>query len=258
MPGLKKNMTNTLKKIGNALAIPLIISGLLLSSLSLMPLYASANEGNNRSISVPASPTVSITNGKTLVRGAKVTSVSGSTINATVTWGSATLNWTVNTDAATKYYNRLGNTGSFADIAAGDSVSFAGTISGNGLIVLATAVKDQTGSVTNATMSGKVQSTSTGALSLVLTKGKDEHNQSPTVTVQTNASTAITMNGTALPFASIQTGDKVKAAGLLSAEGSMLTATTLEITRPASINNGNFNQFIKDWFKGDRNKGKDD
>jgi hypothetical protein len=250
-------MTNTLQKIGNALAIPLIIGGLLLSSLSLMPLSASANEGNKTSLSTPASPTVSITNGKALVRGAKVTSVSGSTINATVTWGSSTLNWTVNTDSATKYYNRLGNTGAFADIATGDSISFAGTISGNGLIVLATAVKDQTGTVSNATISGKVSTINTGGLSFVMSKGKDEHSQSPTITVQTNAGTTITLNGAGLSFASIQTGDKVKAVGLLNADGTLLTATSLVVTRPApDTNNGNFNQFIKDWFKGDKGKGK--
>ena len=254
MLGLNKNMTKTIQKIGNALAIPLIIGGLLLSSLSLMPLYASANEGNKTSLSAPASPTVSITNGKALVRGAKVTSVSGSTINATVTWGTSTLNWTVNTDGATKYYNRLGNTGVFADIVAGDSISFAGTISGNGLIVLATAVKDQTGSVSNATLSGKVQSVNAGGLSLVISKGKDEHNQSGNLTIQTNASTVITMNGSTLPFASIVIGDKVKATGLLNADGTTLTATNVEVTRPAPERKINFNQFIKDWFKGDKNK----
>lgn len=242
-------MTLTLKRL---VAFP-ILGALMLSLVSFAPTTAFATENS----STPASPSVSITNGKALVRGAKVASVSGTTINASVTWGTATLTWTINTDGATKYYNGLGNAGVFADIASGDSISFAGTISGNGLIVLATAVKDQTGSVSNATVNGKVQSVNATGLSLVISKGKDEHNQSGNLTVQTNASTIITMNGTTLPFASIALGDKVKATGLLSADRTMLTATALEVSRPTTLNNGNFNQFIKDFFKVDKESGKD-
>lgn len=249
-------MSLTLKRI---MALP-VLGAMMFSLISFAPAIASANEGNNISSSV-ASPSVSMTDGKALVRGAKVTSVSGSTVNASVTWGSVVMNWTVNTDASTKYFNRLGKAGVFADIGAGDSISFAGTMSGNGMTVLASAIKDLSGTVTNATIGGKVQSINTGALSLVLSKGKDEHNQSPTLTVQTNASTTITMNGAALAFGAIQTGDTVKATGTLSADGATLSATALVIMRPASVNNGNFNQFIKDWFKGGnsgKGKGHDD
>ncbi len=245
-------MSLTLKRF---MALP-ILGAMMFSLVSFAPAVASANEGAKVS-SVIASPTVSMADGKALVRGAKVTSVSGSAVNASVTWGSTVLTFTLNTDSATKYYNRLGKAGAFADIASGDSISFAGNMSGNGFTILASAIKDLSGPVSNATVNGKVQSINIGGLSLVITRGADEHNQSPTLTIQANGSTIITLNGATLPFASILVGDKVKATGTLSSDGATLAATSLAITRPAPEKNINFDQFIKGWFKGGNRSEKD-
>lgn len=82
-------------------------------------------------------------NGRVMVSGAKVTGISGNTISASTTWGSAVFNWTVNTDANTKFNSRHEGKTSLADIAVGHTVSFSGTINGSSpLNVNAGNVKD--------------------------------------------------------------------------------------------------------------------
>lgn len=64
------------------------------------------------------------------VMGAKVTSVSGSDINATAPFGNSSLNFVVKTDAQTKLNGKLlANASALAALKAGDKISFAGTIS---------------------------------------------------------------------------------------------------------------------------------
>jgi hypothetical protein len=48
--------------------------------------------------------------GTVLVRGAKVTAVSGSVITAQTTWSGVTLTWSVNTSSTTKFYNKGNDT----------------------------------------------------------------------------------------------------------------------------------------------------
>lgn len=66
--------------------------------------------------------------GKVIVRGAKVTSVSGSTINAAVAWGSYSLNWVVVTDATTKFIRKHGGASSVSEVSVGDFLSFQGHV----------------------------------------------------------------------------------------------------------------------------------
>lgn len=249
----KKYMTIAQKLSATAL-VPIMALAVLFGAL---PGIASADSDSK--IRLLEAPSVAMNaEGKVLVKQAKVTSVSGATINASVTLGSGTLSWTVNTDSATKFYNRTGSAGAIGDIAVGDTITFGGNLSGNGLTVQAIAVKDLTGVVTNASVGGKVESVNTSALSLVLDKSRSDNGNDRKITVQTNAATTISLNGSALPFASILAGDKIKAVGTLSADSLTLSATSLVITRPSVSDDRNFKGFINSWFKGDKNKGKND
>lgn len=69
--------------------------------------------------------------GRILVRGAKVTSVSGTTLNASVSWGSYSMNWIILTSPATKFQSRPERNNSLAGIQAGDVISFKGTLDSN-------------------------------------------------------------------------------------------------------------------------------
>ncbi len=237
----------TTKKISASILAPaLLLAGLF----GALPSVASADSNSSNRIEVP---TVSMNaEGKILVKQAKVTSVSGTTINASVTLGSGTLSFIVNTDTSTKFYSRAQSAGTLGDIAVGDMVTFGGNLQGSNLTVQALAVKDLTGVVSNATVGGKVETINASGLSVVLDKSGNDRK----VTVQTNASTAITMNGAVLPFAQILVGDRVKATGSLSADGLTLTATSLTVSRPSVSETKNFNGFIKSWFKDDKGKGK--
>lgn len=245
-------MTTIAKKLSASVLVPIMALAVV---LGVMPGVASADSNSKSRIEAPS--VAMSAEGKVLVKQAKVTSVSGTTINASITLGSGTLSWVLNTDATTKFYNRTGATGVMADIAVNDLITFGGELQGNGFTVKALAVKDMTGAVSNATIGGKVESVNATALSLVLDKSKSENGNDRKTTVQTTAATTVTMNGVALPFAQILAGDKVKAVGTLSADGLTLSATTLVITRSSVSEDRNFKGFINSWFKGGKGKGDD-
>ena len=96
----------------------------------------------------PASPAVSINfgeNGRVAVSGAKVTSVSGGTINATTGFGSVNFTWSVATDGSTKFTRRPGGISSISEISVGDVISFSGSLNtavASPLTVKASSVKD--------------------------------------------------------------------------------------------------------------------
>jgi hypothetical protein len=68
-------------------------------------------------------------NGTLRVLGAKVTSVSGSDINATAAFGNSSMSFVVKTDADTKLNGKaLSDSSVLSGLKAGDRISFAGTI----------------------------------------------------------------------------------------------------------------------------------
>lgn len=71
-------------------------------------------------------------NGLTLLRGARVLSVSGNTIEVGMTWGSSDFTWTVRTGFSTKFLSAEGEKQSATDIHIGDSVTVTGKIAQGG------------------------------------------------------------------------------------------------------------------------------
>ena len=222
------------------------------SALAILPVVASANGDGKSGISPIANAQrveIVIGNaGNALVRGAKVTGISGSTLTVTTTAGASALSWAVITDSATAFVTSSGSGSSLAQISVGDTVSFAGALTGAGLSVKAQAVKDWTLGANERSVSGKVQSINSAGTSLVLGSGSDSNKN---VTVQFSASTSVVLNGIASTFASIQVGDKVKAKGTINADGTILTATSAVVTRPAvSFGKDDFAKKIRLWFSG--------
>ena len=114
---------NLLTKIG--------ISATALAATALTGGVALAHEKGVDVSTLLASPVVTIGGqGNALVRGAKVTDVSGSTITAKTTWPDASFTWTVKTDSDTEFYATGKNTEDLADIDVGDVISFAGNLTG--------------------------------------------------------------------------------------------------------------------------------
>lgn len=217
--------------------------GLLLGTLALFPTTAAYAHADSKSSNAGTGVEVAIgTNGGALVRGAKVTSVSGSTINATTNYGSSQLSWIVKTDGNTEFTANKGGATGLAQIAVGDIVSFRGTIdqAQSGLTVNAGIVKDWTQVESNTTISGIVT-----AINATLDSFTVSHGDS-TTTVQTNSSTDINLNGSNGSFASLFLNAKVKAKGLLNASSSILTASEVDISS-SSPKRGWDNDDKKEW-----------
>lgn len=240
-----------------------LTSAAVIGALAFLPVIASANEGNgnkgkseNRSAATQRVEVVINASGNVLVRGAKVTGISGNTLTVTTTAGASTLSWAVTTDSSTAFVTSAGAGSSLAQISVGDTISFAGALTGTGLSVKATAVKDWTVGVSQRSISGVVASVNGTNTSLVLGNGNGKDNDNDKddktrATIQLTGSTVIMQNGATTTFASIQTGDKVKATGTMNADGTVLTATMVTVTHPGvDLGNDDFGKRIKAWFSG--------
>ena len=71
--------------------------------------------------------------GLTLLRGAQVLSVSGTTVHVGMTWGASEFTWAVQTNYGTKFFNEQGEKDSLANIHVGDIVTVTGKISQGGV-----------------------------------------------------------------------------------------------------------------------------
>ena len=229
------------------------------SALAFLPLIASADNDRAREARDlrPLTQRVEIAitdSGNVLVRGAKVTGISSSTLTVTTTAGASTLSWGVTTDSSTAFITSRGSGSSLGAISVGDTISFAGALTGTGLSVKATAVKNWTLASSERSISGTVQSVNSTSTSLVLRNGsgKDNNNDKDDktrATIQLTSATQIVLNGATTTFASIQTGDRVKATGIMNADGTVLTATSVTIMRPAiNFNSDDLRKKINSWF----------
>ncbi len=219
---------------------------MVMAFVALLPFSGTAYADNDSNSKAGTGVEVNIgSNGSALVRGAKVTSVSGSTIGADTSYGSSILNWLVKTDSTTKFTANKGSTTGLAHIAVGDLVSFQGSLDQavSGLTVNAKAVKDWTQVESNKNISGIVTSISTTLGSFLLS------HDNATTTVQTNSATIFKLsNGTAASFADLFLNAKVKVIGLFNASSSILTATSVDIG--TTTNKNDHGGDLRDWFRG--------
>lgn len=163
-------------------------------------------------------------NGKVLVRGAKVTAVSGATVTATTAWGSTSLSWTVNTDSSTEFVRNFGGKSGVSEISAGNYISFNGdlVITASGLTVNAKTLKNWSVQKKNASFIGNVLSI--GATSFVL-----KAEERGTVTVNVISSTSFTKSDSNAAFGDMRVGDKVLASGLFDNSLMTLVADKVKI-----------------------------
>ena len=219
-------------------------SAALTAAFVLMPFAASAATLNASSTTgVIISP-----NGIVRVIGADVTAISNGVVNAMTTIGNTVLSWIVNISPTTKVSGNGTVNASTTGIAVGDKVSFKGALTGttSPFTVAATKIRDLTTSFPfRHVIGGKISSVNSANASFVITKGDRS------VTVQTNASTTIIVNGTATTtLASLKAGDEVKVSGTANADGSVITATKVVVRTEKDEDDDNDNN------RGD-NRGKD-
>jgi hypothetical protein len=161
-------------------------------------------------------------NGMVLVRGAKVTAVTGNLITATTAWGGSTINWQV-VAGNTRFVNRSGSdNGTMTSvITVGDFVSFSGPLNSGvsgSFSVNANTVKDWSSTMlmnAKTTLEGKVKTAPVGAVTttLVLTvDGKDY-----TVKVAADIS-VLNSSWLRMPISSIAVGDSVRIYGTVNTD----------------------------------------
>jgi hypothetical protein len=176
--------------------------------------------------------------GSVLVRGAKVTGVSGDVISAHTDWDEVKLNWAVDTGTlgTAKFFRRLGGISNIDEVSVGDMISFHGklvTSTSSPLTVNADAVKDWSvitqkngGDKENGekekdektVRDGTIKSVS-GSTLVVTMKDKD-------FTVHTDGDTAILgKTWLAINFSALAVGDKVQVYG--EVDGTTIEATVV-------------------------------
>ncbi len=168
-------------------------------------------------------------NGSVLVRGAKVTAVSGTTITAITEWNGASVSWNLNSDANTKFINLKNGQSSVSDVKVGDFVSFSGDMmAGATFTIKAKQVKNW--SVTPAvktTVEGKIESIAGTTVPTTFTlKAGDK-----VYTVKLSATTSV-LNAKWLTanLASFQVGNQVRVHGLVN------TDNTIDATVVRNVN----------------------
>lgn len=169
-------------------------------------------------------------NGQTLVRGAKVTAVSGNMISATTAWGAMNLNWNINVVSNTSFVRKSGSAGTAADVKTGDIVSFSGTVTGgvsNGINVDAKTIKDW--SMVKQNIRSKIEGTiksvsgTTVPTNIVVTsEGKDYSTYVGATTSLVNDSWA------PVTLSTFVVGNKVTAYGIVDVASATVTATVLK------------------------------
>ncbi len=166
-------------------------------------------------------------NGKVLVRGIKVTGVSGSVISGTIAWGSYALPVSINGASVTKVARRFGGTATVDEVSAGDFISVEGSLdqTQSALTINATFIKDWSIQDKSATFSGTVSSVDAASNSFVLAS-----RQRGNITVAVTASTTITKGNQAATFADITQGATIAGtSGTWDTVSNTLTASKVRI-----------------------------
>jgi len=201
---------------------------LLAGALAFAPLQTLADTTNNALTIRPVLPGLEVSirgNGNVLVRGAKVASISGSTVTATTTWGSANITWTIRATSSTTIIRYQEGRASLADVRVGDVISFSGTIdqTQGPFTVNAKVIRDWSLPDYSATVRGIVTTVDQANLRFTVLVG------STTITVVATSTTAITENGEASNFSAISVNDSIKATGSYTASTTTLVASKIMI-----------------------------
>lgn len=229
----------------------------LIVALALFPLAGTAHADDDRGNSgLKGGTGVEINigeKGAVLVRGAKVTSVSGTQVNASTNYGSSVMAWTLKTDSTTEFTSNKGASAGISQIAVGDIISFRGSLDQavSGLTVNAKVVKDWTQVESKRTVSGIVTSINATLNSFTLSSNGSTSSPQAT-TVQTNAGTKFKVsNGNTASFTDIFLNARVKVLGMWNASSSVLTATSVDIgttTKKNGWNSDDHNEW-RNWIR---------
>lgn len=217
-----------------------------LFALTLLPFGAYADSNKNKISKGLGETGVEVnigSNGGVLVRGAQVTGVSSSTIDAKTSLGASVLSWVVKTDGSTEFTTVGGANTGLSGIAVGDTISFRGTLDQavSGLTVNAKIVKDWSQVETKRTLEGMVSSINATLGSFTVIKNGS------TTTVQTSSSTE--WKGDADSFSELVINAAVKIRGFFNASTTVMTAQSVDVDEDSDKSDS--------WSSNDRHEWRD-
>lgn len=195
----------------------IIGSTTVLASMSAVAFLAFAQTSPPQGLSLNGMPPFMVQvlhTGKVMVRGAKVTDTSGSTITAVTSLNSFNVTWTVSTDNSTEFVRMEGGRGTSSEIAKDHIISFEGMLvaaSGTQPTVLAKVVRDWSIMKVPVNQFGIVGSINAAAKSFVL---KTDVRERGDLNVFTSDTTKFWKQGATTTFAVLKVGDKVTVQGL--------------------------------------------
>jgi hypothetical protein len=195
--------------------------------------------------------------GQVIIKGARVTGISGSTIFAETGWGKARIAFTVQTSGSTRFFPDMGSTYALGAIEKGHTISFSGMLLGSLAkpTIAATVVKDAELLRDAVSVVGTVESVDAKSGSFVLRATDDE------TIVLVPAGAIMSRDGNYARVADIQVGDSGKATGTLDTTAGTLRASRVTIVAaqdeslPEVPNTGGKESLVASiiaWLKGSR------
>lgn len=163
------------------------------------------------------------------VMGAKVVSVSGNDISATILFGNSSLNFTLKTNSTSKLNGKLLTDASVLNqLKAGDSISFTGMITSStnssivvtGSHIVSQALYNKSKIEDKNSFKGEIKAINTADNSFTL-----KLKSGVTVKVLVLGSTVISVDDIIKTLSSLQVENKVKVTGTSNADGSVITAS---------------------------------
>ena len=172
--------------------------------------------------------------GSVVLRGAKVSALSGNMVTVTETLGTTTLSWSVTTDANTKFEAKNAKAITLADIAVGDVVTVKGKMqSGGSLSLTATTIRDISKALTpvvvntQQTFEGTLNVVPGSALPTTLTMTIGSTQQQVSLST---ATVVLNKDWTPLSLSSFVAGDTVRVFGYIPANSNVITGIVLRNT----------------------------
>jgi hypothetical protein len=195
-------------------SLAVLLCALVVSGLSLTTSAQAKPSPNAMSVHIDGNSNAVITG--------TVASVSGSTIQLTSWLGT----WSITTSANTKF---SGGIFGASDIKAQDVITIHGTLA-TGMNINATRVKIN--NMKTRMVTGTISNLNTGQGTFILTTPN-----ATALTVTTNASTKIYLNGNASTLANLSNGLTAGVSGSLNATANTLTAETIKVPAPQILQN---------------------
>ncbi len=180
--------------------------------------------------------------GRVMITGAKVTSVASPVINASVTFGSFVMNFTIKTDSKTQIVRRFSGRAEFSEVGVGDLLSVNGTLDTTATTptILAKNIRDYSIEKRNMSFGGVIKSIDSASSSFMIGVHKNGENKENKMTavgaeikVVVSSSTKITKGDVIIALSDLKVGDKVLVArGVLDTVSKALQASEVRVYAP--------------------------